>query len=89
MNKQLIFQLKWKFVIFYLFIIANYLRSFSEMEITKEIIRIKAAVKRRNKVEKIYQNVNICLMRSFYIARFINLVIIRWYFLRHILIGIY
>lgn len=76
-NKQLIFQLKWKFVIFYLFIIANYLCTFSEMEITKEILRIKAAVKRRIKVEKIYQNVNIYLMRSFYIARFINLMIIR------------
>lgn len=77
MNKQLIFQLKWKFMIFYLFIIANYLCSFSGMEITKEILRIKTAVRRRNRVEKIYQNVNICLMRSFYIARFINLVIIR------------
>lgn len=64
-------------MIFYLFIIANYLCSFSEMEITKEILRIKAAVKWRNGVETIYQNVNICLMRSFYIARFINLVIIR------------
>lgn len=64
-------------MIFYLFIIANYLCTFSEMEITKEIVRIKAAVKRRNKVEKIYQNVNIYLMRSFYIARFINLMIIR------------
>lgn len=49
----------------------------SEMEITKEILRIKAAVKWRNGVETIYQNVNICLMRSFYIARFINLAIIR------------
>lgn len=64
-------------MIFYLFIIANYLCTFSEMEITKEILRIKTAVKRRIKVEKIYQNVNIYLMRSFYIARFINLMIIR------------